>query len=293
MPDSIQIQSSGGQSVATEQGGVTRVVLNEGVATSEQVKGGSMSSSGQATPEEIAEANKAGAALDGGKAPQTDAEKVAAEAAAKAGETKPEPVKGADDARFAPYNDYLSKIEAGKPVELSPELTTKAAAEFGVTEDMVRAYVKGLNVNNAEGKSADATAAALKAEADLAVTTLKTDLHKTFGSEEKFTDFLEWAPEGLSQAEQDLYNELTEKNPAQAIAYASSLKAKFDASGWVAPRSITGGRSNGENAPSDSSVKPFASKAEMQAAMNDPKYGKDKAFTDNVYARVGAAKAPS
>lgn len=288
MPNSLQITSSNGQASTTEQGGVTKVTVVDGKAVTEQMPGQlSSSSADKPTAEEIAAANAGGAALDGQPKPAaTDAPKTGE--APKEGDNPP-PVVGDDDPRLVPYSDYLNKIEAGKPFELSPELLKQAAKDFGVPESFVAAYVKGKALELTQGGQQAAVDAKAAADAEAATSQLRNNLHTTFGGEQQFGDFLEWAADGLSPAEAALYNELTEKNPAQAVAYASSLKAKFDASGWVPPRTITGGRTQGADTPASGAVQPYASKAEMQKDINDPRYGKDNDFTQKVYARIGAA----
>lgn len=199
-------------------------------------------------------------------------DKTAADAAAAAEAEKAKEGEGdgdadadADVARFAPYTQEYE--ESG---ELSAESVTKAAAEFGVSEDVVRTYVAGLGSGN------DAEAVQLQTDTNR--------LHEAFGGPKAYDAFIEWAEDGgVSSTEQTIYNALLDSNVDGALAYAEGLKEKFEASGNAPRREIT--RAPGAAAmPTEG----FKSVAAMKAAMSDSRYAKDPAYRAEVEAKVGA-----
>ena len=148
------------------------------------------------------------------------------------------------------------------------DATVKTAAEtFGVTEDMVRLYVAG-----AKGESAQS--------AEAAVTAAGTDMAT-------FQQFQTWANEGgMDQAQLDAFNAGLQKDSAGTIKEA--IAAWTEAGNGPGARDITRGERGAPAQNGAAGAQPYASTAEMQRDMGNPKYDKDPAFRAKVEARVGA-----
>jgi len=88
-----------------------------------------------------------------------------------------------------------------------------------------------------------------------------------------------WAIENLPADEVKEFNNLTETANATAIKFAvQGLYTQYQNAMGVEPSLVTGRASSG-------GPRPFQSAAEVQAAVSDPRYGKDVAYTQSVYAR--------
>lgn len=167
-------------------------------------------------------------------------------------------------AKMQPFTDEFASTG-----DLSAESRAKAAEAFGVTPEMVDAYVKGLQ---AEGAAA---------QADV------NRVHEFFGGPEAYKGFMSWANEGnLSANEIGIYNSLLDNNLDGALAYAETLRSKYQAAGNQAPRNIT--RQPGTQATDAAPVAGYKSVAEMKAAMSDPRYAKDPAYRAEVEAKTQA-----
>lgn len=146
--------------------------------------------------------------------------------------------------------------------------SVKAAAEaFGVSEAMVRQYVSGAQAEDV----AQATTIVEAAGTDMAT----------------FQAFQQWANEGGYTAEQtQAFNDALAKDGPQAVRDA--IQAWKESGNGPAPRDITKGE---RPVPAQNQQGPeaYASIAEMQRDMNDPRYAKDPAFRAKVEGRVGAS----
>lgn len=128
-----------------------------------------------------------------------------------------------------------------------------ALASQGVSKEMVDAYIAGQQA------------------------TQQAQLAETFavvGGKEQFQTMTAWASNNLSDAEIDEFNAAVAKPETRKLAMLA-LQGKYVAANGAAPTTlVTGGSSPAANA--------FASKAEMVAAMQDPRYAKDPAYRDAV-----------
>jgi hypothetical protein len=188
------------------------------------------------------------------------------------------PEVAANDPRLAPYTTELT--ENGS---LSDESVAKAAAEFGVSEDMVRAYVKGLTTE------ADSSTAELNAAA--------SELASLAGGREGYADFTKWAEEGGMTPEQTtVYNKALDGDKDVAKALLATHVANWKAAGFgPAPTDLTQGQGGGAPLGGDAAGG-YESWAQVKVDMNDPRYtgtgGKqDPAFIKAVEAKLGRSPA--
>ena len=180
--------------------------------------------------------------------------------------TTEEPAKAPDGpvippevaAKFEPFNAEFT--ETGT---LSAESVTKAAADFGVTEDMVRQYLAGAT---AEGAS---SAAPFLEQA---------------GGAEGYAEFQAWSAQGMTEAEQKSLNEAYKgNNPAAALALQQKFVDQWKAEGnGPAPRDLTAQN----RSPSSSENQGYASLAEQKRDQADPRYKSDEAFRNKVINRI-------
>ena len=99
------------------------------------------------------------------------------------------------------------------------------------------------------------------------------------GGDDNYSKMVAWALESLPAEEVKAFNDLTETANAPAIKMAvQGLYSQYNNAMGVEP-SLVSGRA------SSSGPRPFQSAAEVQAAVSDPRYGKDVAYTESVYAR--------
>lgn len=151
--------------------------------------------------------------------------------------------------------------EFARTGELSEASVKEAAKAFGVSEDMVKQYVAGYQVND------QAAATAVFAEAGITA--------------EEAAAFKTWAEEGgMSPEQMQAFNA-----KPQAQAYKEGIAAWKEAGNGPAPRDITAGERNTPPANS-ASPEPYASTTEMTRDMNNPLYASDPAFRAKVEKRV-------
>jgi hypothetical protein len=152
--------------------------------------------------------------------------------------------------------------EGGK---LTPA-SLKALADKGIPETMVNAYVAGLQ----------AQAAAMRIE-----------LATVAGGEEQFVAVQKWAATNLTPAEITAYNSaLDAQDTATAKLLLSGITSRYAAAVGSDPNLVTSGVVPG----SSSGVEPFASTAQMVAAMQDKRYANDPAYRDTVARRVAVSQ---
>lgn len=194
--------------------------------------------------------------------------KVEAPAKAKEGEEAPADDTKAGDlppelqAKLAPYDAELT--EKG---ELSPESITKAATEFGVSEDMVKQYLAG-----AQAERASAVA----------------PFHEQAGGAEGYGKFQAWAAEGMTAAEQAELNAAYEAGGPAALALQQKYVDRWKAEGnGPAPLDLTRETKGGAG----SEEQGYASLAEQKRDQADPRYASDPAFRGKVEQKIGRTTA--
>lgn len=111
---------------------------------------------------------------------------------------------------------------------------------------------------------------------------LVSDMHSLAGGPEGYAAMSEWAKTTLDAKEIEAFNKATSSGDTEMIRFAvSGLYARYQHADGRSPELISGkaGTSSGV-----SSV--FRSTAEVVAAMRDPRYGKDAAYTKDVEQRM-------
>ncbi len=178
------------------------------------------------------------------------------------------------DPKYEPF-----ALEFEKTGQLSPESITKAAADFGISEDFVKEFVKG--------QTALKATAGQPAAADVALASALTEVAP---DEKTYNDILEWGRENLTAKEQSAYNSaLDRKDGTTAATLLAGFKAKWAADGnGKGPRDVTseGSTASGQGATAATG---YASMEEQKAAQRDPRYDKDPAYRAEVERKIGAS----
>jgi hypothetical protein len=152
--------------------------------------------------------------------------------------------------------------EFGETGELSQE-TMDGLTKRGIPQEMVEAYIAG--------------------QQSLATNAINT-LAEVAGGKDQLAQTLQWAGENLSDAEIDAYNSAMQQgNVAITQTLLRGIVAAYRADVGEAPSNIAGESSR------PAGVKPFASDAEMNLAMQDPRYSTDPTYRDSVIARIAAS----
>jgi len=137
--------------------------------------------------------------------------------------------------------------------------------EAGFSKQVIDTYLDGLR--GASG------------EADEIPTKQIQDIKNSIGGDSSYEQMQKWATANLSPAEIKAFDNLTQTADAPAIKMAvQGLYSQYKNAMGVEPNLVTGRASS-------SGPRPFQSAAEVQAAVSDPRYGKDVAYTQSVYAR--------
>jgi len=152
--------------------------------------------------------------------------------------------------------------------------------EFGtVTDNTLRAHAqRGIQpqviVSWIEGEQAKATLRASK-------------VIEMAGGQEAYEQLKQWGTANLTEEEQAVYNQSLKGSPAMMKMAINDLKARYQAArGGQQGMALI---SEGSPAQHGSAV-PFRSKEEMQKAFEDPRYQKDPAYRNDLYARIGVSK---
>tara|TARA_R100000734_G_scaffold7966_2_gene6348 strand:- start:161 stop:946 length:786 start_codon:yes stop_codon:yes gene_type:complete len=138
--------------------------------------------------------------------------------------------------------------------------------EAGFSKQVVDTYLDGLRSASANTEDISTAAA--------------TEIKNSVGGEEAYNELVQWSSNNLPEETIKSFDELlnTASVPVIKIAVAG-LKAQMNQAQGYEP-DLIGGRSP------RSDKNPFQTPAEVTAAMNDPRYGKDAAYTQSVYARL-------
>jgi hypothetical protein len=117
------------------------------------------------------------------------------------------------------------------------------------------------------------------AEGDEIPTQQIQNIKDSIGGDESYEQMASWCQDNLSEQEVKAFDKITETADAPVIQLAvEGLYSRYQNAMGVEPDLVTG-------RPAASGPRPFQSSAEVQAAVNDPRYGKDVAYTQSVYAR--------
>lgn len=145
--------------------------------------------------------------------------------------------------------------------ELSQDSFTELE-NMGYPREMVETYIKGMQQ---------------QAEANV------DEVYKAAGGAEGYQELTQWAAQNMSEQEITLYNQMVASgtdNAKMAVEWLSSKRA--DSEGVEA--NLVSGKASAPKADE------FRSTAEVVAAMKDPRYGKDSAYTKDVEQKLGRSK---
>ena len=105
-------------------------------------------------------------------------------------------------------------------------------------------------------------------------------IRDSIGGDETYGKMVSWAMDNLPKPEIDGFNEATKTMTApQLKLMVQGLYTQYQNAMGIEPNLVTG-------KPASSGPAPYRSSAEVKNAMNDPRYGKDVTYTQDVYARL-------
>ena len=106
------------------------------------------------------------------------------------------------------------------------------------------------------------------------------EIRDSIGGDETYGKMVSWAMDNLPKPEIDGFNEATKTMTApQLKLMVQGLYTQYQNAMGIEPNLVTG-------KPASSGPAPYRSSAEVKNAMNDPRYGKDVTYTQDVYARL-------
>lgn len=164
-----------------------------------------------------------------------------------------------------PQTDGPSFDKFAEEFSQSGELSQDSFTELenmGYPREMVETYIRGMQQ---------------QAEANV------DEVYKAAGGPEGYKELTQWAAQNMSEQEITLYNQMVASgtdNAKMAVEWLSSKRA--DSEGVEA--NLVSGKASAPKADE------FRSTAEVVAAMKDPRYGKDSAYTKDVEQKLGRSK---
>lgn len=135
-----------------------------------------------------------------------------------------------------------------------------ALEKVGITRDVVDSYIAG--------QEALATQRA-------------NQIFSEVGGPEVYQTMIEWAADNLSASEKELFNQTVISNDISQVMFAvEGLKGKYTKAMGNPPQQIVQGSLPDTNSDT------FKSRAELVAAMADPRYEKDTAYRNELYNKL-------
>lgn len=251
------------------------------------------------TPEQKT-AREAKEALEADTAKKAEAE-AKDKAWAERDTTKDVPVTAeqkAEIAKLAKTPEQIAAMEAftletNTTNDLSPASRAKAAELWGVTPEMVDRYVASVISQNDAAKGATTEfddnsedPAKWSPTMQQALKDRVDALHAVAGGQKVWDDFAAWADKGLNAEQKATLQQAIHASPALGATIAKQYIAAWKANGGGdGPLDLSRGAGTAPGTP-QAKVQPFASKEEQNAALNDPRYGKDAAYRNSVDARM-------
>ena len=105
-------------------------------------------------------------------------------------------------------------------------------------------------------------------------------IYKAVGGEDTYNALTEWASESLPEAAVTAYNNVVNSgDPATIQLMLAGIKAAYDEANGVEGTMLTGKAAT-------PNVDTFRSQAEVVAAMQDPRYDRDPAYRQDVFAKL-------
>ena len=143
--------------------------------------------------------------------------------------------------------------------------------EAGFSKQVIDTYLQGLRGATANAEDISNAAA--------------TEIKNSIGGDEAYEQLVQWSSKNLPEETLKSFDELLNTATVPVIKMAvAGLKAQMDQAQGYEPDLIGGRSPRSDN-------NPFQTPAEITAAMSDPRYGKDAAYTQSVYARIGSSDA--
>lgn len=180
------------------------------------------------------------------------------------------------DERYEPF-----AMEFEKTGDLSADSIKKAAEVFGIPESFVSEFISNAKIAKVAQtqQAGQPTAEQVK---------LATAIVEIIPEEKDYRAVLAWGHENLSAEEQAAYDgALNRGDEVTAKALLKDFHQRFLASGnGPGPRDVT---REGTGGGTPQATQGFASSAEMQEAMRDPRYAADPAYRRQVEQRVHAS----
>jgi len=168
----------------------------------------------------------------------------------------------------------------------------QAAADAGLSLDTFTEFVEEYNEKGqlsdksyealeARGLNRDLVDSYIAGQHALAHRSIQA-AYEVAGGQEAYGSMVQWAAQNLSVAEQEAYNKAVESgDQGQRDMAIAGLRARWQGTQSPSSPQLLGG----DNSP-HAGAPPFESKAQMTAAMNDPRYKTDPAFRQEVMNRL-------
>ena len=152
-----------------------------------------------------------------------------------------------------------------------PEEMYQSLLDAGLSKGAVDSYLTGRAAEMGYGEAGEAEGELAEAEV--------IGIRESVGGDDNYAKMVSWAMENLPKGEIKDFNEATKTMTAPQLKFmVQGLFQQYTKAMGTEPNLISG-------KPASSGPRPFQSAAEVEAAVSDPRYGKDVAYTQSVYAR--------
>lgn len=111
---------------------------------------------------------------------------------------------------------------------------------------------------------------------------IESEAHAAVGGAEEYAKMTEWAGTNMTAAEVAAFNKATNGTKEELLLAVSGLRNRYQSANGITPSLLSGGMDSG------SVTGGFNSKAEMTAAIRDPRYAKDEAYRKQVENKIAA-----
>jgi hypothetical protein len=166
--------------------------------------------------------------------------------------------------------------------EVTNSAVTSASEEYFETCELSEETYKSLEANGIPKEMVDMYVNGYEAVANQQQQTLMQEA----GGAENYEAMSEWAATALTDQEQEVYNNTVESGDVNAATMAiRGLYARFQSDGGT-PVSLVQGDTSGT-----AGAMPFSSSKEMTIAMQDPRYGYDNKYREQVSQRLSVTTA--
>jgi len=195
----------------------------------------------------------------------------------------------AEDALTLAKADVITARKAESDADAAKELVEKSgfdfdklSSEYAQNGSLSQDSIDGLVAGGIPEKTIDSYIAGQEALAAQWERTVKD----AAGGVEAYSDMISWASEALTKDEISAYDKAVNGSEIEDVKLAvTGLRAKYDDEHGREPKLLGGSTGGKQNTAG------FSSRAEMIAAMADPRYGKDPSYRKQVEAKVGKTTA--